>query len=141
MRWRLRPRPRSGGSPAPTGTWPCSAILLGFSVFSDLTAIETESRLKISGSFLALVLAMVLLGGTAGGGDRRDLDPRRLAALARSAWHDLLVNLLTYTTFPLIVGVAFHEMIAHSRDHHLGPGLLRARLRRLPRWRWRSTSR
>jgi hypothetical protein len=43
---------------------PLFFILLGFSVFSDLTAISTTSKVKISGSFLALVLAMVFLGGT-----------------------------------------------------------------------------
>lgn len=87
------------------------AILLGFSVFSDLTAIETQSKLKTSGSFLALVLAMVLLGGP----------PAAvigvltiLAGWAR--WrdepHDLLNNLATYATFPLIGGLAFHETVA-----------------------------
>ena len=39
-------------------------VLLAFSVFSDLTAVTTESQIKISGSFLALVVAMVFLGGT-----------------------------------------------------------------------------
>jgi putative nucleotidyltransferase with HDIG domain len=102
---------------APNADWnlPLFAILLGFSVFSDVTAIETESRLKISGSFLALVLAMVLLGGTS-------------AALIgvvgilagwlfrfREPLHDLLINLLTYVTFPLVVGVAFRETIAHTQ--------------------------
>ena len=46
-------------------------------------SIETESRLKISGNFLALVLAMVLLGGTPAALIGVDLDPRRLAALPR----------------------------------------------------------
>ena len=27
----------------------------------------------------------------------------------REPFHDLLVNVLTYMTFPLLVGVAFHE--------------------------------
>src|ERR671925_2012639 len=53
---------------APAGDWdlPLFAVLLAFSVFSDLTAtaVSTRSRVKISGSFLALVLAMVFLGGT-----------------------------------------------------------------------------
>jgi putative nucleotidyltransferase with HDIG domain len=82
-------------------------ILLGFTVFSDLTAIETKSKLKTSGSFLALVLAMVLLGGP----------PAAvigvLTILAgwmrwRDAPHDLLNNLVTYATFPLIGGFFFH---------------------------------
>ncbi|HET7053818.1 MAG TPA: HD-GYP domain-containing protein [Solirubrobacterales bacterium] len=90
------------------------AILLGFSIFSDVTSIETESRLKISGNFLALVLAMVLLGGA----------PAALIGVIsifagwlrfREPMHDLLVNLLTYITFPIVVGVAFRETIAHSQ--------------------------
>jgi putative nucleotidyltransferase with HDIG domain len=100
----------------PSADWnlPLFAILFGFSVFSDVTSIETESRLKISGSFLALVLAMVLLGGT----------PAALIGVIsilagwlrfREGSHDLLVNLLTYITFPLIVGVAFRETIGHSQ--------------------------
>ena len=51
---------------APEADWDLGlfAILLGFSIFSDLTAVSTESKVKISGSFLALVIAMVFLGGT-----------------------------------------------------------------------------
>jgi putative nucleotidyltransferase with HDIG domain len=87
---------------------PLFGILLGFSVFSDLTAIETASRLKTSGSFLALVLAMVLLGG---------LPAAVIGVLTifvgwlrwRDAPHYLLNNILTYATFPLIGGIAFSE--------------------------------
>jgi len=97
---------------APAADWNMAlfGILLGFSVFSDLTAIETESRLKISGSFLAQVLAMVFLGGT----------PAALIGVVsilagwirfREGWNFLLSNLLTYMTFPLVVGVAFHEVL------------------------------
>lgn len=93
-----------------TADWnlPLFGILLGFSVFSDLTAIETASRLKTSGSFLALVLAMVLLGGA----------PAAVIGVLtilvgwarwRDAPHYLLNNVLTYATFPLIGGIAFHE--------------------------------
>jgi len=89
---------------------PLFFILLGFSVFSDLTAISTTSKVKISGSFLALVLAMVFLGGT----------PAAvigvLTILAgwlrwRDAGHYLLNNVLTYATFPLLSGIAFHEIV------------------------------
>jgi putative nucleotidyltransferase with HDIG domain len=97
---------------APTADWDLAlfGILLGFSVFSDLTAIETQSKLKISGSFLAIVLAIVFLGGTP-------------AAVIGSfsilvGWlrwrddaHDLAVNLLTYVTFPLVSGIAFHTTV------------------------------
>jgi putative nucleotidyltransferase with HDIG domain len=93
---------------------PLFFILLGFSVFSDLTAISTTSKVKISGSFLALVLAMVFLGGT----------PAAvigvLTILAgwlrwRDAGHYLLNNLLTYATFPLVSGLAFHEVVESAQ--------------------------
>jgi putative nucleotidyltransferase with HDIG domain len=86
------------------------AILLGFSVFSDLTAIPTSSQVKISGSFLALVLAIVFLGGT----------PAALIGVLTilAGWlrwhdepHDLLNNLLTYATFPLVTGIAFDAVV------------------------------
>jgi len=97
---------------AQSATWdlPLFFILLGFSVFSDLTAISTTSKVKISGSFLALVLAMVFLGGT----------PAAvigvLTILAgwlrwRDAGHYLLNNVLTYATFPLVSGIVFHEIV------------------------------
>jgi putative nucleotidyltransferase with HDIG domain len=97
---------------APNADWNLAlfGILLGFSIFSDVMSIETESRLKISGNFLALVLAMVLLGGT----------PAAAIGLVsilagwlrfREGLHDLLVNSLTYVTFPLVVGVGFHEIV------------------------------
>jgi len=97
---------------APNADWNLAlfGILLGFSAFSDVMSIETESHLKISGNFLALVLAMVLLGGT----------PAALIGLIsilagwvrfREGLHDLLVNALTFMAFPLVVGVSFHELL------------------------------
>lgn len=99
-----------------TAEWdlPLFCILLGFSVFSDLTAISTTSKVKISGSFLALVLAMVFLGGA----------PAALIGVLtilagwlrwRDAGHYLLNNLLTYATFPLVSGFAFHEIVVSAR--------------------------
>lgn len=98
---------------AGSGNWDPAlfGILLGFSVFSDLTAIETDSRVKISGSFLALVLAMVFLGGAAAA-----LIGMASIAVGYARWrdapHDLLNNMVTYATFPLIGGWGFHETIA-----------------------------
>ncbi len=100
---------------APNADWNLAlfGILLGFSAFSDIMSIETESHLKVSGNFLALVLAMVLLGGT----------PAALIGIIsilfgwlrfREGLHDLLVNALTFTTFPLVVGVGFHEIVESS---------------------------
>ncbi|HEU5063499.1 MAG TPA: HD-GYP domain-containing protein [Solirubrobacterales bacterium] len=101
---------------APSADWnlPLFCILLGFSVFSDLTAISTTSKVKISGSFLALVLAMVFLGGA----------PAALIGVLtilagwlrwRDEGHYLLNNLLTYATFPLVSGFAFHEIVVSSQ--------------------------
>jgi putative nucleotidyltransferase with HDIG domain len=81
-------------------------VLLAFSVFSDLTAVATESKVKVSGSFLALVIAMVFLGGT----------PAALIGVVtilvgwlrwRDEPHYLLNNVCTYAAFPLIGGVLF----------------------------------
>jgi putative nucleotidyltransferase with HDIG domain len=100
---------------APSADWDAGlfAILLGFSVFSDLTAISTTSKVKISGSFLALVLAMVFLGGA----------PAAAIGVMtiftgwlrwRDAGHYLLNNVLTYATFPLLTGIAFHEALVNN---------------------------
>jgi putative nucleotidyltransferase with HDIG domain len=86
------------------------AVLLAFSIFSDLTAVRAESKLLISGSFLALVIAMVFLGGapaavlgviTILGGWLRWRDER----------HYLLNNLLTYAVFPIVGGIVFKETV------------------------------
>jgi putative nucleotidyltransferase with HDIG domain len=101
---------------ASSANWdvPLFCILLGFSVFSDLTAISTTSKVKISGSFLALVLAMVFLGGT----------PAAVIGVLtifagwlrwRDEGHYLLNNVLTYATFPLVSGIVFHEIVDNGR--------------------------
>ena len=98
----------AAGLLAATANWDLGlfALLLGFSIFSDVTAIQTSAHLKISGSFLALVLAIVFLGGV----------PAALIGvltilLGWARWrdepHDLLNNLVTYAAFPLLSGVAF----------------------------------
>ena len=90
--------------------WALFGTLLAFAVFSDLTSIETESGLKITASFLALITAIVFLGGA----------PAALMGAAsiliswvrfRESTHDLLVNVLTYMTFPLVVGVGFQHLL------------------------------
>ena len=70
---------------APNANWELALLgtLLAFSIFSEIMSVETESHLKISGNYLAMVPAMVFLGGTPGGADRPDLDPRRLDPLSR----------------------------------------------------------
>src|SRR3954467_10259978 len=81
-------------------------VLFTFAAFSDLTAITTNAQLKISGSFLALVIAMVFLGGT----------PAALIGVItilvgwfrwRDEPHYLVNNVLTYALFPLAGGFLF----------------------------------
>jgi len=99
---------------APHGNWDLAllGVLLAFSVFSDLTA-ATDSSFAISGSFLALVLAMVFLGGT----------PAALIGVFtilagwlrwRSSPYTLLINVLDYTVYPLVGGIAFHALVAET---------------------------
>jgi putative nucleotidyltransferase with HDIG domain len=103
----------AAGAFAPEGNWDVAlfGVLLAFSIFSDLTAApHVESGLVVSGSFLALVVAMVFLGGT----------PAALIGIFtilagwlrwRSSWYALLYNVLVYTAFPLIGGVVFHAVV------------------------------
>ncbi len=97
---------------APLGDWDLAllGILLAFSIFSDLTAAPAESSLVVSGSFLALVVAMVFLGGA----------PAALIGVVtilvgwlrwRTEWHSLIANVLGYTVFPLVGGIVFHEAV------------------------------
>jgi putative nucleotidyltransferase with HDIG domain len=100
---------------AGTANWdlPLFGILLAFSVFSDLTAITTTSKVKLSGSFLPMVLAMVLLGGP---------PAAVIGVLTIFAgwfrWHDaghfFLNNVVTFATFTLVTGLAFHWVITSA---------------------------
>ncbi len=100
---------------APNANWELALLgtLLVFSIVSEIMSVETESHLKISGNYLAMIPAMVFLGGT----------PAAVIGLIsilvgwiryRDNLHDLLVNVGTFITFPLVVGVAFQEVIASA---------------------------
>jgi putative nucleotidyltransferase with HDIG domain len=90
------------------------ALLLGFAIASDLMAASIRSaKLKVSGSFLAIVVAMVLLGGA----------PAAVVGVLtivtgwikwRERYHYLLANLASYAAFPLAGGLLF----AVIRDHY-----------------------
>ena len=87
---------------------PLLALLLAFAVLSDLTAATvTRQRIKISGSFLSIVVAIVLLGGV----------PAALLGIVtilvgwfrwRENAHRLLANVIFYAAFPLLSGALFH---------------------------------
>jgi putative nucleotidyltransferase with HDIG domain len=90
------------------------ALLLVFALASDLMAASIRSsKLKVSGSFLAIVVAMVLLGGA----------PAALIGVLTmvAGWlkwrekpHYFLANLASYASFPLACGLLF-DLI---RDHY-----------------------
>ncbi|MFN8163433.1 MAG: HD-GYP domain-containing protein [Solirubrobacterales bacterium] len=86
-------------------------ILLAFSVFSDLTVITTSSRVKLSGSFLSIVLAMVLLGGPPAAVIGVITISVGTLVNQKNAFHFFLNNLLTYSVFPLAGGLLFHEVV------------------------------
>jgi putative nucleotidyltransferase with HDIG domain len=98
---------------APNANWDLALLgtLLALSIFSEVMSVETESHLKISGTYLAMVPAMVFLGGTPGA---------VIGVLSmlvgwvryRSNLHDGLVNLGTFITFPLVIGVGFQEIVS-----------------------------
>jgi hypothetical protein len=96
----------------PSSTWdlPLIALLAGIAAISDLTAVETPAhRIKVSGSFLTIVVAIVLVGASAAAivsvvsiavGWTRTRYPAR----------HLLINLVNYAWFPLIAGAAFEGL-------------------------------
>jgi putative nucleotidyltransferase with HDIG domain len=108
---------------APSANWDLAllAVLLGFAAFSDLTAKVVEDRLNISGSFPALVLAMVFLGGS----------PACLMGLVTAfmgylRWREpissFIQNLLNYSLFTLAGGLAFQGMVDLTgvTEHEVG---------------------
>jgi putative nucleotidyltransferase with HDIG domain len=108
---------------APSSNWNLAlfGILLGFSIFSDLTATDTGEGIMISGSFLALVLSMVFLGGA----------PAALIGLLtmfvgwlrwRQPTHFFIHNLFNYSFFPLVGGVVFHAIVSNTGLTDADPG-------------------
>ena len=84
------------------------AVLLALAIASDALAVRHKAQ-RISGSFLALVLAMALLGpapAVAIGVTATLLDALR----TRLAPAKLLANLATYATFPLIGALMIEEV-------------------------------
>ncbi|MDX6649606.1 MAG: hypothetical protein QOJ97_1557 [Solirubrobacteraceae bacterium] len=108
---------------APTASWEPGLLvaLAGCAVAGDLAASRTgAAKLKVSGSFLALVLAMVLLGGPPAAAIGT------LCILVgwlrhREAPHYLRQNLVVYAWFPLAAGAAFHAAVAGGSISRTGP--------------------
>jgi putative nucleotidyltransferase with HDIG domain len=95
---------------AGTASWRPDLLLAlaGCAIAGDLFAAGTAAaKIKVSGSFFALVLAAVLLGGP----------PAALIGVVtilvgwlrwREAGHYLRQNLVAYAVFPLVCGLGFH---------------------------------
>jgi putative nucleotidyltransferase with HDIG domain len=89
-------------------------FLLALSIVGDILVVQTAaSGVKTSSSFLAIITAIVFLGEV----------PAAFIGIAtilvgwcvsRYAGQDLLINLVTYAWFPLIAGIAFHEVVDAS---------------------------
>ncbi len=105
--------------------WPFLVITV-FTVASDLTYVEMGSvRLRVSGSFLGIILAAVLLGG----------GPAAVVGVlsitigwlrSRETPHQFRNNLATYAWFPLAAGLFFHAAVrtAGVTPHVVGYYLL-----------------
>jgi diguanylate cyclase (GGDEF)-like protein len=83
------------------------AVIAALAIFSDLTAVDLDSRLAVSGGFLAIVLATVTLGG----GPAAAIGLLTISVgwlRSREAPHYLRNNLVNYAWFPLLAGFFFH---------------------------------
>ncbi|HWD66099.1 MAG TPA: EAL domain-containing protein [Solirubrobacteraceae bacterium] len=98
------------------------AIIAALTILSEATSVLVGSRrIRVSGSFLGLMLAAVLLGGgpaavvgvmTIGVGWFR----------SHEAPHHLRNNLFTYAWFPLLSGLIFHAFVTHHGLDQNQPG-------------------
>jgi diguanylate cyclase (GGDEF)-like protein len=87
-------------------------VIAVFTAISDLTSVEVESAtMLVSGSFLGVLLAAVILGGG---------PAAAVGAVAitvgwlhdRKSVYSLLINVVTYMGFPLVAGLFFHATVA-----------------------------
>jgi diguanylate cyclase (GGDEF)-like protein len=93
------------------GDWdlPLMALLLALATLSDIAAVEvTEAKLRLSGAFVALVLAMVLLGGAPAACLGVGAVLLSWLISRHEAPDALWSNVVVYATFPLVGGVVFH---------------------------------
>jgi putative nucleotidyltransferase with HDIG domain len=90
------------------------AMLAALAVISDVLTITTRG-LRLSGSFLAIVLAMAFLGpGPAVAIGLLTIAVDSLRARPRGA--SVLINLATYATYPLVGGLLIRWAIHHGAD-------------------------
>src|SRR4051812_20374684 len=97
---------------------PIELVLLLFvlAVGSDMLTVEIRS-IRISGAFLALVLAMALLGpapAAAIGGVSALID----GLVSRRPWDRALNNVVTWATFPAVGGILIDVMVGTGAPAH-----------------------
>jgi putative nucleotidyltransferase with HDIG domain len=83
--------------------WELVGLLLVLAIGSDMLTVEMRS-VRISGSFLAIVLAMALLGPTPAaviGASSAAID----ALVSRRRWEIAINNVTNYTIFPVVGGL------------------------------------
>jgi putative nucleotidyltransferase with HDIG domain len=89
-------------------------FLAGIAIASDVAAIETKT-LRMTGSFIALVLAMALLGP--GPAVAIGLVTIVIAALRDKTGPNIIfTNVVAYATFPLVGGLAIRALDIGSTD-------------------------
>ncbi len=94
-----------------TLSWPLVLVVGVFVVVADLTMVSAGPKLSVSGSFLALVVAAVVLGA----GPAALLGAVSTFAVVpryRPRAHFVVSNVANYAAFPLAAGIFFHE-VAH----------------------------
>jgi putative nucleotidyltransferase with HDIG domain len=93
-------------------------LLFVLAVGSDMLSVELGG-VRVSGAFLAIVLAMVLLGpacAAAMGLVSALLD----AAFSRRTWDRALNNVMTWAAFPLIGGLLFEVLVGSDANATIG---------------------
>jgi diguanylate cyclase (GGDEF)-like protein len=109
---------------ADSGRWSLWRLLViaVFAVVSDLTAVDTGwTRVRVSGSFLGIVLAAVLLGG----GPAALIGALTIAVghlRWREAPHFFRNNLATYSWYPLLSGLFFSAAVHLTHAKASGAG-------------------
>ena len=106
-------------------SWLLFAVIGVFTILGDLTEVETGPKLRVSGSFLGLVVAATVLGP--GPGAALGIVSIVVSwARHREAPHYFVNNLAAYAAFPLAAGVFFHETVqaGHLSSGRLGYYLL-----------------
>jgi diguanylate cyclase (GGDEF)-like protein len=99
-------------------SWGLFAVLVVFAVTSDVTAVSVGGKTRVSGSFLCLVLAAVVMGG----GPASILGVVVIVAgwpSHRERLDEFIANLANYAVFPFVAGTLF-RLLAHAA--HIKPG-------------------